>query len=186
MYAQFQVMIIHRPSISELQAWDMVLLLASLEREVCEIFLAWSRKDQIILTLIYILLNLLWFSVFIDSPSPDKYHIGSQFDLKNDPSKTAFGKPKASFSFGAGREHFSKTVYNTSNMYPDAVVPGPGTYTDGTKLIGVNARKTSLKERKFYLDDEEMALKLGGPGPGQYVDQQALHATGNYASSEML
>ena len=71
-------------------------------------------------------------------------------------------------------------------MYPDAVVPGPGSYTDGTKLIGVNARKTSLKERKFYLDDEEMALKLGGPGPGQYVDQQALHATGNYASSEML
>jgi hypothetical protein len=40
-------------------------------------------------------------------------------------------------------------------MYPDAVVPGPGTYADATKLIGVNARKTSLKERKFYLDDEE-------------------------------
>ena len=40
MYAQFQVMIILRPSISELQAWDMVLLLASLEREVGEIFLA--------------------------------------------------------------------------------------------------------------------------------------------------
>ena len=40
MYAQFQVMIILRPSISELQAWDMVLLLALLEREVGEIFLA--------------------------------------------------------------------------------------------------------------------------------------------------
>ena len=40
-------------------------------------------------------------------------------------------------------------------MYPDAVVPGPGTYVDATKLIGVNARKTSLKERKFYLDDAE-------------------------------
>ena len=55
-------------------------------------------------------------------------------------------------------------------MYPDAIVPGPGAYTDETTLIGVNARKTALKERKFYLDDEEMALKLGGPGPGAYKD----------------
>lgn len=55
-------------------------------------------------------------------------------------------------------------------MYPDAVVPGPGSYTDETLLIGVNARKTALKERKFYLDDEEMALKIGNPGPGTYKD----------------
>lgn len=70
-------------------------------------------------------------------------------------------------------------------MYPDNIVPGPGSYTDGTKLIGVNARKTSLKERKFYLDDDEMAQKIGGPGPGTYMDQQALHKEGHYASSEM-
>lgn len=55
-------------------------------------------------------------------------------------------------------------------MYPDPIVPGPGNYTDGTKLIGVNARKTSLKERKFYLDTEEMAKKLSIPGPGTYND----------------
>jgi len=51
---------------------------------------------------------------------------------------------------------------------PDPIVPGPGTYTDGTKLIGVNARKSSIKERKFYLDNTEIALKNGVPGPGQY------------------
>ena len=55
-------------------------------------------------------------------------------------------------------------------MYPDAIVPGPGTYTDGTMLVGVNARKTTLKERKFYLDDDEMARKLAIPGPGTYED----------------
>ena len=107
----------------------------------------------------------------LDSPSPDKYKIGSAFDFKESPSKTgAFGQPKKSFCFGAGRDDFSKTVYNTNTMYPDAVVPGPGTYTDETMLIGVNARKTALKERKFYLDDEEMALKIGNPGPGTYKD----------------
>ena len=107
----------------------------------------------------------------LDSPSPDKYKIGSAFDFKESPSKTgAFGQPKKSFCFGAGRDDFSKTVYNTNTMYPDAVVPGPGSYTDETLLIGVNARKTALKERKFYLDDEEMALKIGNPGPGTYKD----------------
>ena len=65
-------------------------------------------------------------------------------------------------------------------------MPGPGSYTDGTMLIGVNARKTSLKERKFYLDDEATAKKLAIPGPGTYEDQQALDKHGNYASSEML
>lgn len=99
------------------------------------------------------------------SPSPDKYKIDSTFDFKESPSKTgAFNKPKKSFCFGAGREDFAKTVYNTNTMYPDAIVPGPGTYTDETTLIGVNARKTALKERKFYLDDEEMALKIGNLG----------------------
>ncbi len=48
------------------------------------------------------------------------------------------------------------------------MVPGPGTYTDGSKLIGVNARKSTLKERKFYLDNTVIALKNGVPGPGAY------------------
>ena len=71
-------------------------------------------------------------------------------------------------------------------MYPDAIVPCPGSYADGTKLIGVNARKTSLKERKFYLDNFEIAIKRGVPAPGTYQDQQAMSAVGSYMSSEMM
>ena len=58
-------------------------------------------------------------------------------------------------------------------MYADPIVPGPCNYdNEKTTVIGVNARKTSLKERKFYLDDDEMARKLAIPGPGTYNDQQ--------------
>ena len=32
--------------------------------------------------------------LILESPSPDKYNISSQFDLKDLPTKTAFGKPK--------------------------------------------------------------------------------------------
>ena len=70
-------------------------------------------------------------------------------------------------------------------MYGDPIVPGPGEYSDKTMLIGVNARKTSLKERKFYLDDDEMARKLAIPGPGTYDDQQQLDKNGVYPNSEM-
>jgi len=70
-------------------------------------------------------------------------------------------------------------------MSPDPIVPGPGTYSDKTKLIGVNARKTSLKERKFYMDVEAYAKKHSIPGPGTYDDQQSMHKTGQYISSQM-
>lgn len=53
------------------------------------------------------------------SPSPDKYRISSQFELIKDRSTRlgdAFGSPKKTFAFGAGREDFSKTVVNTTNM----------------------------------------------------------------------
>jgi hypothetical protein len=61
-------------------------------------------------------------------------------------------------------------VYNTSVIAADASVPGPGTYADETKLIGVNGRKTTLKERKFYMEDDVRARKLAIPGPGTYND----------------
>ena len=109
----------------------------------------------------------------------------SPFDIGKEPS-VSLDKAKKSFCFGAGREHFSKTVYNTGCLYPDPVVPGPGTYVDGTKLIGVNARKTSLKERKFYLDNFEIAIKKGVPAPGAYQDPCAMSAVGSYMSSEMM
>ena len=84
-------------------------------------------------------------------------------------SSAYFKGKKKSFCFGAGREDFKKSVYN-SKGYPDAVVPGPGNYTDETKTIGVNARKWSLQARNIYLDDDEMARKLAIPGPGTYED----------------
>ena len=103
------------------------------------------------------------------SPSPDHYKSKSCFDLS--PEDASPGrKQKKTVAFGSGREDHIKTVYNSGKMYGDAIVPGPGEYTDGTMLIGVNARKTSLKERKFYLDDDEMARKLAIPGPGTYED----------------
>ena len=70
-------------------------------------------------------------------------------------------------------------------MYPDYANPGPGSYTDGTQLIGVNARKTALKERKFYMDDTRYAEKQAIPGPGTYEETQGIHMTGNYVSSMM-
>lgn len=119
-----------------------------------------------------------------ESPSPDKYRIGSTFDKREDSNKKSlFGEPRKTFCFGAGREHFIKTVYNPGVIVADAVVPGPGTYTDETKLIGVNARKTTLKERKFYMEVEYKARKLAIPGPGSYNDAQALSKTGEYISS---
>lgn len=111
--------------------------------------------------------------------------MSSPFDVAVDSSLGHFGKQKKSFCFGAGRENFTKTVYNTSNMFADPVVPGPGAYTDDTKLIGVNARKTTLKERKFYLDTTENALKQGVPGPGHYQDTQAMDSKGVYTLSHL-
>lgn len=105
----------------------------------------------------------------IDSPSPDHYKSKTGFDATLD-DKSPGQKQKKSVAFGTGREDYAKTVYNTGKMYGDPIVPGPGEYTDDTKLIGVNARKTTLKERKFYLDDDEMARKLAIPGPGTYED----------------
>ena len=60
-------------------------------------------------------------------------------------------------------------------MYPDYANPGPGSYTDATQLIGVNARKTALKERKFYMDDTRYAEKQAIPGPGTYEETQGIH-----------
>lgn len=64
-----------------------------------------------------------------------------------------FGSPRKTYAFGAGRDDFSKTVVNTTNMYSDAGNPGPGQYVnaDVHTMIGVNARKTAIKERKFYM-----------------------------------
>lgn len=122
-----------------------------------------------------------------ESPSPDRYKIQSAFDSNEKAARNAyFGKTRRTFCFGAGRDDFSRTVYNTGNMYPDRVVPGPGSYTDKTQDTGVNGVKYTLKQRKFYMTDEETAIKRAVPPPGTYEDQQALDKKGNYASSQMV
>ena len=103
--------------------------------------------------------SLITYSVRVSgSPSPDRYKLKSQFDAPKDhtisPGKNSdLSSARKTYCFGAGRNHFNKTVVNTNTMYPDGENPGPGTYTDGSLLIGVNARKHTLKERKFYLDE---------------------------------
>ena len=128
--------------------------------------------------------------VRLGSPSPDKYRISSQFELIKDRSTRlgdAFGSPKKTFAFGAGREDFSKTVVNTTNMPSDAQHPGPGEYVnaDANTMIGVNARKTAIKERKFYMQVERYARKNDIPGPGTYEDTHALHKKGLYINSQL-
>ena len=59
--------------------------------------------------------------------------------------------PRKTYAFGAGREDFEKSCYN-SKLYSDKQVPGPGTYTDHTKSVGVNARKHSCHNKLYTLD----------------------------------
>ena len=80
-----------------------------------------------------------------------------------------FAQKRLSFCFGTPRESI-KNVQNINNLPPDPIVPGPGTYTDTTMLIGVQARKSTIKARNFYMDPSELAIKRGVPGPGHYED----------------
>ena len=78
-----------------------------------------------------------------------------------------------SFCFGTPRENI-RSVQNVKNLGPDPVVPGPGTYSDTSKLIGVQSRKATIKARNFYMDATSLATKRGVPGPGHYEDQLSL------------
>lgn len=49
----------------------------------------------------------------------------------------------------------------------------------------MNARKSTLHGRNFYMDAGSLAIKRGVPGPGTYEDQQTLDPEGVYTSSLM-
>jgi hypothetical protein len=85
------------------------------------------------------------------------------------PNKSLFKERKKTHCFGAGREHFTK-IYNPCNPQPDAIVPGPGTYADSTRNVGVQARKWSLQARNIYMDNTSLALKRAVPDPCKYGD----------------
>ena len=85
-------------------------------------------------------------------------------------NETVFSQRKKSYCFGAGREDFAKTVVNIGNMPADAKNPGPGTYSDTTKNIALNARKYSLQPRTMYMNTIQAARKRNITGPGTYGD----------------
>ena len=125
----------------------------------------------------------------IDSPPPTTYTLRSVFDPVEPPSvnsrNSLFKERKKTFCFGAGREHFEK-VYNPASMTPDECVPGPGSYSDRTKNIAVNARKWSLQGRNMYMDSTSLALKRAIPSPSEYGDVNKMDSLGFYINSENM
>lgn len=61
-------------------------------------------------------------------------------------------------TFGVGRDAFVKKVINRDKLYPDPIVPGPGTY-DSVNAIGKDAQKVTLKTRNDYYDADVVALR---------------------------
>lgn len=107
----------------------------------------------------------------VDSISPDRYKIPTPFNPEDSVQQKnkQFASRKITFCFGAPREAI-KAVQNVDNLCADKKNPGPGTYTDHTLEVGVNARKSTVHSRNFYLDSGSMAVKNGVPGPGTYED----------------
>lgn len=109
-----------------------------------------------------------------DEPSPRSNSNTKKFaqldtnDL-GDSNRSLFRERKKTHCFGAGREHFEK-VYNPVNVTPDSCVPGPGTYSDKTRNIAVEARKFSLTGRNIYMDPTSLALKRAIPPSNNYGD----------------
>lgn len=62
-------------------------------------------------------------------------------------------------------------------------MPGPGTYEDLTRNIGVNARKHSCHGKIDGFDDASVSRKRAIPGPGTYEDQTTPDPVGKYAIS---
>lgn len=95
--------------------------------------------------------------------------------------------PRKTYAFGAGREDFEKSCYN-SKLYSDKQVPGPGTYTDHTRSVGVNARKHSCHSKLYTLDPAKESLKKNIPGPGTYkpmgMDPEGKYHLSTFNSSK--
>ena len=105
-------------------------------------------------------------------PSPSDYNIPSLFSPNNTTSTFAVhNKGKMTYSFGAGREDFHKTVVNAEHIiqnkgYPDKVSPGPK-YTT-LKPLGEEGKKFKLKHKLDFYDTERLEKKKNYPGAGTY------------------
>ena len=73
-----------------------------------------------------------------DSPPPNSYKVRGQFEKLKPNQGRSFGMPYAVY----------QKVYLPSNKYGTSMIeaPGPGTY-DQKGLVGVNAKKFTLKSR---------------------------------------
>ena len=94
-------------------------------------------------------------------------------------------KGKKTYSFGTGRESFSKTVINREKLGPDAKNPGPGNYSP-ERPIGRDAVGFKLKFRVHHDDPVVLNTKWAYPGAGTYEDITAMSKDGKYHSSLML
>ena len=101
------------------------------------------------------------------------YSNGSDFDKEHPHSPC--------FSFGVGRDKYSKVYYETNKMI-DMNVPGPGQY-NYLKPFGWDAAKYSMKGRSF--EAKSTRNKETSPGPGNYRNVYAINEKGKYPISNV-
>ena len=101
------------------------------------------------------------------------YSNGSDFD-KDHPHSPCF-------TFGVGRDKYSKVYYETNKMI-DMNVPGPGHY-NYLKPFGWDAAKFSMKGRSF--EAKSTRNKDMSPGPGNYRNVYAINEKGKYPISNV-
>ena len=129
------------------------------------------------------------FYMLDQNPSPDRYNIPTVFKPNNTTSTFAnHMKGDLTYSFGTGRDGFSKTIYNdrigsNKRLYqPDPVVPGPGAY-EPLHPIGVGSKSFKLKGKILYGSvsySGRQAERRGVPGAGTYEDTLSLNNLGLY------
>jgi hypothetical protein len=88
-------------------------------------------------------------------------------------------KGEHTFSFGAGREHFLKTVVNRENPPLDKTFPGPGSYNH-LKPLGQESVAFKLKDKLDFHDVTRLAKKRNIPAPGAYDDPLKMDSIGTY------
>ena len=94
-------------------------------------------------------------------------------------------KGAKTYSFGAGREDFKKTVVNPDNIEPSRENPSPDRYHPH-KTLGAEAIAFKLKYKLDFYDTARLARKNNYPAPGTYEDQTSLNKTGSYVTSGLM
>lgn len=94
-------------------------------------------------------------------------------------------KGSRTYSFGAGREDFKKTVVNPENIEPSRENPPPNLYNPH-KTLGAESVGFKLKYKLDFYDTARLAKKNNYPGAGTYEDQTSLNKTGSYVTSGLM